>query len=266
MKAHFLRVLSIYGFNSHVFWGSVKNTPRFVRDLRRYRRMSESTAFPANDRFSLRLRDAVPFLMDFDDAAGSGKGSYFHQDIWAARKIYQRTPETHIDVGSRIDGFISHLLVFRDVSVIDVRDLNSTIEGLSFIKSDATKMEAFADNSLVSLSSLHAAEHFGLGRYGDPIDPDACFQFMKSLQRVLKPSGTLYFSVPIGNERLLFNAQRVFEPATIIETFDELELLSFAAVNKSGDFVADASMENHIENSYICGLFEFTKARPSSND
>jgi len=259
IKAHLLQVLLIYGFNSKIFWVSLKNTPRFVRDLRTYRKMHENSAFSSAARFPMQARNVTPFLMDYEDAAGSGKGSYFHQDIWAARKIYQRNPQTHIDVGSRIDGFIGHLLVFRDVSVIDVRDLDSAVDGLTFIKSDATDMAVFADNSIDSLSSLHAAEHFGLGRYGDPINPDACFQFMKSLQRVLQPSGRLYFSVPIGNERLLFNAQRIFDPATIVETFDQLELLSFSTVDKSGDFIADASLQNHLENRYVCGLFEFTK-------
>jgi len=78
---------------------------------------------------------------------------------------------------------------FMDVSVIDARDLSSGIEGLSFVKADASSMTGFDDDSLDSLSSLHAAEYFGLERYGGPIDLAVCFTFMKSLQRVLKPGG-----------------------------------------------------------------------------
>ena len=84
------------------------------------------------------------------------------------------------------------------------------------------------NNSLESLSSLHAVEHFGLGRYGDSIDPDACFKAMKAMQRVLKPEGILYFSVPIGKrEKLCFNAHRIFDPFTITDTFNELSLINF---------------------------------------
>ena len=70
----------------------------------------------------------------------------------------------------------------------------------------------FADGSLESLSTLHAVEHFGLGRYGDPIHPDGWRRAAEALARVLAPGGRLYFSVPIGRERLVFNAHRVFSP------------------------------------------------------
>src|SRR5258708_12219402 len=83
-------------------------------------------------------------------------------------------------------------------------------------------------------SSLHAGEHFGLGRYSDPVDLAACFEFMDALQRVLKPGGTLYFSVPVGRERLEFNAHRVFGPQTIIDCFSKLQLVSFSYVGEGG--------------------------------
>jgi Caenorhabditis protein of unknown function, DUF268 len=89
-------------------------------------------------------------------------------------------------------------------------------------------------NSVESLSSLHAAEHFGLGRYSDPIDLDACFKFMDSLQTVLAPAGRLYFSVPVGRERVEFNAHRVFSPLTILRRFSLLQLESFSFVGDDG--------------------------------
>ncbi|HHY1437048.1 TPA: DUF268 domain-containing protein [Campylobacter jejuni] len=79
-------------------------------------------------------------------------------------------------------------------------------------------MEEIKDNSVDSLSALCSVEHFGLRRYGDPIEPDAWEKALRSFQRVLKIGGKLYFSVPIGNEnRVCFNAHRVFKPETIIE-------------------------------------------------
>jgi len=111
----------------------------------------------------------------------------------------------------------------------------------------------------VSLSSLHAAEHFGLGRYSDPVNPLACFDFMHALQRVLAPGGRLYFSVPVGRQRVEFNAHRIFAPQTIIDSFPKLHLISFSFVGDDGCLYLDAELAAAESCDYGCGLFEFTK-------
>jgi hypothetical protein len=117
-----------------------------------------------------------------------------------------------------------------------------------------------------SLSCLHAAEHFGLGRYTDPIDPDACFKAMAAIQRVLRPGGHLYFSVPVGAERLEFNAQRVFDPVTVQVTFNRLQLVSFAAVDDAGQFYPETDPGIYSRARYACGMFELTKPQPSPQE
>jgi hypothetical protein len=67
-----------------------------------------------------------------------------------------------------------------------------------------------------SLSCLHALEHFGLGRYGDPVNPNGYRQGLENLATLLRPGGTFYLSIPIGYERVEFNANWVFDPRTII--------------------------------------------------
>jgi Caenorhabditis protein of unknown function, DUF268 len=204
----------------------------------------------------------LPRTADYRGSAGTAQGHYFHQDLWAARRIYLRRPETHFDVASRIDGFIAHLLVFTPVTVIDILPLKSKISGLNFVRDDATMLNGFADRSTESISSLHAAEHFGLGRYSDPVDPHAHIKFMKSLQRVLARSGHLYFSVPIGRERLRFNGHRIFDPKTVVGIFDELRVSSFAYVDDAGDLVENVAPEDVPPSTrYGCGLFDFTRER-----
>jgi hypothetical protein len=81
---------------------------------------------------------------------------------------------------------------------------------------------------------------------------------MKTLQRVIADNGRLYFSVPIGMERVEFNAHRVFEPVSVVNEFDKLELLSFSAV-VDGDLVESVEPEDVELKSrgYDCGLYEF---------
>ena len=227
--------------------------PRFASDWASYRRRWSGPRFP------LIIRNAHLILIDFGEDAESAAGHYFHQDLWAARKVFEQRPSRHVDVGSRIDGFVAHVLPFMPVTVIDIRPLTSSIEGLEFVQSDATTLSTFPDASVPSLSCLHAAEHFGLGRYGDTVEPFACFTVMAALSRVLAASGRLYFSVPIGRERLEFNAHRIFSPGTILEAFGDLRLVSFSAVNDAGDLEHDTAPERFLSATYACGLFEFTK-------
>jgi SAM-dependent methyltransferase len=234
---------------------SLRYIPRFVRDLRKYSRGAATGGLP------IRIGQLYPIVSDYKDSAGSASGHYFHQDLWAARKIYRRRPSSHVDIGSRIDGFIAHLLPFMPVDVIDIRPLNSRIEGLRFVQDDATELRSFADGSVESLSSLHAAEHFGLGRYGDPIDPLAHVKFMKALGRVLAPGGRLYFSLPVGEERLQFNAHRILSPHTVLAAFAGLLLVDFAYVDDKGDLCLNGKPEDCEGLRLGCGLFEFTRDR-----
>jgi SAM-dependent methyltransferase len=86
---------------------------------------------------------------------------------------------------------------------------------------------------------------------------------MHSLERVLKPGGRLYFSVPMGRERVEFNAHRVFASSTIVNTFTRLSLLSFSLVDDDGALHEDVVPGAEIDVEYGCGLFEFTKLSES---
>jgi hypothetical protein len=254
MNVSFLKRQSyLTGFHPMVFFRSFKGTLPFLGDLRAYSKTNKRTSF------RVRAGDIFPILSDKEDSAGTAGGHYFHQDLWAAQKIYSRSPARHIDVGSRVDGFVAHVLVFMPITIVDIRPLESRIPGLTFLQDDATSLSQLQSDSIDSLSTLHAAEHFGLGRYSDPIDPDACFKFMSSLERVLAPGGRLYFSVPVGRERVEFNAHRVFAPKTILEAFPALQLLSFSFVGDDGNFYPDIHPLSMPESTMACGLFEFTK-------
>ncbi|MFI5071629.1 MAG: DUF268 domain-containing protein [Terriglobales bacterium] len=232
---------------------SLKNLPTYLKDVRRYRKMNNLPSF------NFALSNAFPILTDMDAGAGIAGGHYFHQDLWAARKIYEQRPGQHFDIGSRVDGFVAHLLVFMPVTAIDIRPMRTDIRGLTFLQDDAAELAQLADDSVYSLSTLHVAEHFGLGRYTDPVDPQACFRFMASLQRVLAPGGRLYFSVPVGRERVEFNAHRIFSPQTILNNFSKLRLISFSFVADDGNLYEDRDPANLPQSELACGLFEFTK-------
>jgi SAM-dependent methyltransferase len=59
----------------------------------------------------------------------------------------------------------------------------------------------------ISVSSI---EHSGLGRYGDNIDPMGDIKAMKDIKNILKKGGLFFLSVPIGDDRIMWNAHRVY--------------------------------------------------------
>jgi hypothetical protein len=249
--ARAIGVCAFFGFYPERLATLALRMPRFVRDGRRYRHAQ-------HDRFPLKWSNADPILTDFGAQAGTAHGHYFRQDLWAARRIHAARPALHVDVGSRIDGFVAHVLSFMPVTVVDIRPLASDIDGLTFIQGNMCRLE-FPSNSIPSISCLHAVEHVGLGRYGDPIDPEGCFTAMRELGRVVAPGGRLYLGTPVGEERLAFNSERVFDPRTVVSTLSALRLVSFDAVDDQDRFVANASLTALARAAYACGLFEFTK-------
>ena len=206
-------------------------------DFVEYERQRLASSNP--DEFA--LGDWFPITSDRHSMAGSATGHYFHQDLVVAREIFRRDPTRHIDVGSRIDGFVAHVATFRTIDVVDIRPLQSSVDGINFIQHDLMNLGDSMFESTDSLSCLHALEHFGLGRYGDPVDYSAWRSGLSALTSMLIPGGTLYLSVPTGEpQRVEFNAHRVFSMRSLrkelAESFD-IERVAF--VHDSGDLSAD---------------------------
>ena len=197
----------------------------FIRaDAEKYRQLNR------RESFAIQKKYMWPIMADKYAPAGAN-GNYFWQDLWAARLIVEQGAKEHFDIGSRLDGFIAHLLAAGiDVTMIDVREFPAEIENLYTIVDDATTLRQLEDESVESMSALCSLEHFGLGRYGDPIDPEACFKCFENIQKKLKKGGNLYISVPIGRERVEFNAHRIFFASTIIECFHGLHLKEFSCI------------------------------------
>lgn len=243
-------------------WAGVRGFPAFVRDLINFSRSYQG---------KLILN---PYLGDRYKEGGSTKNEYFWQDLLVAQRIFRAQPSRHVDVGSRVDGFVAHVASFRDIEVFDIRPVTSDIPGVVFKQADLMSFDSVAtlcgdgEGYCDSLSCLHALEHFGLGRYGDPVDPFGYRRGIKNLSKLLQPGGRLYLSTPIGCERVEFNANWVFDPNTIVSTanaaglrLDELTILDQKGGHETIMCPSTENLNALAKNNYRLGIFHFLKGR-----
>ena len=202
-----------------------------------------------------------PIYEDFKEQAGTATGHYFHQDLLVATFINQAKPIRHIDVGSRMDGFVAHVASYRDIEVLDVRPLKNTGHNqIKFMQANLMELNDSLVGICDSLSCLHALEHFGLGRYGDPVDPKGHLKGFNNFHKMLKSGGTLYVSFPIGKSEVHFNAHRVFDPTEILDWSKNLfELMRFDYVDDKGNLHCNASLTSPLKLSYRCGIYTLRK-------
>ena len=202
-------------------------------------------------------------LFDYSDNAGNYKGHYFHQDLLVAKFIYTHQPKRHIDIASRVDGFVAHVASFRKIEVFDVRPLSkSEHENIKFRQVDFMNPQELGKTD--SISCLHAIEHFGLGRYTDPIDIDGHNKGITNLINLVSNGGRLYISFPIGQkDEVHFNAHRIFNPKTILDhpSINKfMKLVRFDYVDDEGDLHLNKNVNNiKSQLQFGCGIYTFER-------
>lgn len=247
-------LLSIqFGFDPRRLIRSLMGIPRYVADWYRFSRIYQG-----------RL-NLLPCLHDWYEEGGSTKDEYFWQDLHVARMIHLANPQKHVDIGSRIDGFVAHVASFREIEVFDIRPITALIPGVVFRQADLMNPPESLVGHCDSLSCLHALEHFGLGRYGDPIDPQGYAAGLGNMAKILQPGGLFYLSVPVGTERVEFNAHRIFDPRALVRlaAANGLLLSAFSWVGANRILVQSASPEQDMDElgrlHYALGIFTFVK-------
>lgn len=255
IKLHWF-LSSQLGFDPRRLLRSMRGLPRFVHDWRKFKKGYSGPLI------------WMPCLHDRYEEGGTTKSEYFWQDLLVARWIFEAKPIRHVDIGSRVDGFVAHVASFRDIEVFDVRPISTPIPGVVFKQADLMRSDSLPNSAsgyCDSLSCLHAIEHFGLGRYGDPIDPIGHERGIANMTLLLKPGGTFYLSTPIGLERVEFNSHRVFDPHSIIRLVEGhgLVLQKLTVINGDGEVrevqASPEVLQALAKTRYNLGIFVFAR-------
>jgi SAM-dependent methyltransferase len=225
---------------------------RFIKMFFHYRLMCD------------RLNLQRPRLKDISGVFGEPKTDHpFDANIlfptaWASRIIKKYMPVIHYDISSDLN-FIATISAFVPVKYYEYRNLDFVLGNVELHKIDINALP-FLDNSISSLSCLHVIEHIGLGRYGDPIDPDGANKAFRELNRVISVGGNLLFVVPMGFPRTRFNADRIYDRAQIESHFPNFRIMNFFLLKDNGNcLIENANNEIVRQQKYGLGCFWMQK-------
>lgn len=230
--------------------------PSFMKEFFIFKKQAKK-----DGRFSVKTADLFPCLLDRTPSTGFEPHYLFHP-AWAARVVRQVEPEKHIDISSTLH-FSTIVSAFVPVDFYDYRPVELNLSGLETKRGDLMRLP-FDTDSVESISCLHTVEHVGLGRYGDPIDPEGDVKAAKELSRVTKKGGTLIFVTPVGRPRIEFNAHRIYSFEQVLDLFPDMELKEFSLVPddyKRYGLVQDADPEMVKDQNWACGCFWFVKKK-----
>jgi len=263
------KLLSTFGINPYKFVSATIGLPGFVIDYIVFRKAISKLRSQKEYTGNISL---YPCLTDKGSQGGTCSGHYFWQDLIVAQKLCKASPKYHLDIGSRVDGFVAHVASFRRLDVLDIRPTVVNVPNVKFILGDISDSSCLTNlKKYDSVSCLHALEHVGLGRYGDKLDPLGYFKAAQNITNILAIDGILYLSVPIGTKSSIeFNAHRIFKFYDIIMIFQNLGLvlIDYSYVNDLGDYNALPNLEDQkplsvdtfvYDGEYGCGIFEFKK-------
>ncbi|MBM3196709.1 MAG: DUF268 domain-containing protein [Chlamydiae bacterium] len=111
-------------------------------------------------------------------------------------------------VGSETPWYEAIVLAYGGKPItVEYRDIETDDPRLEIYKAEDFFKNPFQCDCILSISSI---EHDGLGRYGDPINPDGDLQFMQRIKGYLKDGGLFYLAVPVGADCLCWNAHRIY--------------------------------------------------------
>lgn len=238
------------GINLKKTYFLIINFHKFIRDLIKFKKKGG------------KINVIYPFFDEFSNEAREYKNQFFHADLLIAQNIYNKKPLNHLDIGSRVDGFVAHIASYRKLDFIDIRSVNlKPHKNINTLQMDIAENNLKHDKKYSSISSLGVIGHIGLGRYGDKVNPDGYLNAINNICNFCDKNGNIYIMVPVGRKKVAFNSHRVFDPKEIIEIFEknDCELNKFSLVDDFGDLQIDCQIKDSINLNFGGGIFEFKK-------
>jgi SAM-dependent methyltransferase len=150
-------------------------------------------------------------LVDRQSSSSHAASPELVQFWFASEELYRIKPAEVLDIGSHLSwlaGIGSHY----KIRTLDTRRRELSLSSEQQYVGVAQKLP-FGDASQECVTSLCTLEHFGLGAYGDPVDPHGDAAAIEEIARVLKPKAAFVFTTTVtgAGGYIVFNARRVYD-------------------------------------------------------
>lgn len=133
-------------------------------------------------------------------------------------------------IGSLVPWIEAMLLNHNNtVTTVEYNVPNVDFDGLNAISYWDFQKSSDIYDCIITYSSV---EHSGLGRYGDPLDPDGDIKTVNDIHKKLKKMGLLIWGAPTGHDALVWNAHRIYGKIRMTLLFREFEDLEWVNANK----------------------------------
>jgi hypothetical protein len=113
------------------------------------------------------------------------------------------------------------------VTVIEYAERESPDEMVEYIKPNEV-----GDRKFDCCFSISSFEHDGLGRYGDPLNPNGDIESMSRMKTLLNKDGLMYLAVPLGLDTVVWNAHRFYGRVRLPMLFDGWEVIDTFGVDE----------------------------------
>jgi hypothetical protein len=133
-------------------------------------------------------------------------GSLFH--VQAFTKYSLRGKNVAV-IGSQ-SPWIEAILVNAGAKTVTTVEYNVPICDHSIIKTKSYDEFCKSDDKYDAIITYSSIEHTGLGRYGDPLNPNGDIETMEHIHRCLNDEGLCFLGVPVGKDYLVWNAHRIY--------------------------------------------------------
>ena len=87
--------------------------------------------------------------------------------------------------------------------------------------------ENFQDEPFDAIVTYSSVEHSGLGRYGDPLDPNGDLKTMEVIYNNMKPGGILVWGAPVGQDMLVWNSHRIYGEHRLSLIFEKFSIVDY---------------------------------------
>lgn len=213
----------------------------------------------------LNVKERFPVALDYSQ--NHINRHYWFQDIHVAQKVIDASRgvdgHLHIDIGSRIEGFVTSLLAARINLIFGEINLPKIVFGGARIERiDLQDMHPEQFLGATSVSCLHVIEHLGLGKYGDKIDANGHNKVFEDFYRVLPSGCALFVSSPTSSEPgVIFNAGRHLDPVAMRRTAEKAGFIveENAFVTTDWRLLIDPSDKEMQADNYGCLILTLRK-------